>query len=43
VFKMTAGATGDNVVEAMKPYKPEIVSTYLSQEHEDALCKAFAE
>jgi uncharacterized membrane protein len=40
---MTAGATEDKVVEAMKQYKFEIVSTNLSQEHEDALRKAFSE
>ena len=43
LFLMTAGATEDKVVEAMKQYKFEIVSTNLSQEHEDALRKAFAE
>ncbi len=43
LFLMTAGATEDKVVEAMKQYKFEIVSTNLTQEHEDALRKAFAE
>ena len=43
LFLMTSDATEDKVVEAMKQYKPEIVSTNLSQEHEDALRKAFAE
>ncbi len=43
LFLMTAGATEDKVVEAMKQYKFEIVSTNLAQEHEDALRKAFAE
>ncbi len=39
---MTANAVEDKVVEAMKQYKFEIISTNLSQEHEDALRKAFA-
>ena len=43
LFLMTSGATEDKVVEAMKQYKPEIISTNLSQQHEDALRKAFAE
>ena len=43
LFLMTADATEDKVIEAMKQYKFEIVSTNLSQEHEDALRKAFAE
>jgi uncharacterized membrane protein len=43
LFLMTAGATEDKVVEAMKQYKFEIISTNLSQEHEGALRKAFAE
>jgi uncharacterized membrane protein len=43
LFLMTAAATEDKVVEAMKQYKPEIISTNLSREHEDALRKAFAE
>ena len=43
LFLMTAGATEDKVVKAMKQHKFEIVSTNLSQEHEDALRKAFAE
>jgi uncharacterized membrane protein len=30
-------------ISALKQYKPEIVSTNLSQEHEDSLRKAFAE
>ena len=43
LFLMTSNATEDKVVEAMKQYKPEIISTNLSQEHEGALRKAFAE
>ena len=43
LFLMTAGATEDKVGAAMKQYKFEIISTNLSQEHEAALRKAFAE
>ena len=43
LFLMTAGATEDKVVAAMKQHEFEIVSTNLSQEHEDALRKAFSE
>ena len=42
LFLMTAAATEDRVIEAMKKHNPEIISTNLSQEHEDALRKAFA-
>ena len=43
LFLMTAAATEDKVVEAMKQYKPEIISTNLSSEHEAELRKAFAD
>ena len=42
LFLMTASATEDKVVEAMKQHKFEIISTNLSKEHEDALRVAFA-
>ena len=43
LFLMTADATEDMVIEAMKEHKFEILSTNLSKEQEDALREAFAE
>lgn len=43
LFLMTAGATEDKVVEAMKQHDFEIVSTNLSREHEEALREAFGD
>ena len=42
LFLLTSGAVMDKVVPALKDTKPEIMSTNLSQEQEDALKKAFA-
>lgn len=42
LFLLTSEATEDKVVEAMKQYDFEIISTSLSQEDEDKLRAAFA-
>lgn len=40
---MTSNATEDKVIEAMKEHKFQILTTNLSKEQEDALCRAFSE
>jgi uncharacterized membrane protein len=40
---MTTDATVDRVVEELKGYEPEVVTTNLSREQEERLRAAFAE
>jgi uncharacterized membrane protein len=41
LFLLTSGATVDKVVDALKQFKFEIISTNLPKEQEDALRAAF--
>ena len=43
LFLMTTDATQDKVIDAMKQYRFEIVTTNLSKEQEEALRAAFQE
>lgn len=43
LFAMTGEATVDRVIEELKEFRPEVVTTNLSQEQEDRLRAAFAE
>lgn len=40
---MTSNATEDKVIDAMKEHKFQILTTNLSKEQEDVLCRAFSE
>ena len=43
LFALTTGETADRVVEELKEFRPEVVTTNLSREQEDRLRAAFAD
>jgi uncharacterized membrane protein len=43
LFALTTGETADRVVEELKEFNPEVVTTNLSREQEDRLRAAFAD
>jgi uncharacterized membrane protein len=43
LFALTSGETVDRVVEELKEFRPEVVTTNLSREQEDRLRAAFAD